>query len=159
VDHSYETVLEAPEHKRRRIFDSFKTVKNAAEGCGRYVERMLLLEQRIEASRKIFSGERSVEITAPPGADEAVSLVEESYVLREIAKFNEREAKFHEREAELRKALKLAAVALIIADDCGLPNVQVDPPQEWQLEAAGEDPADGWCSTSALATKLRELAR
>lgn len=63
-----------------------------------------------------------------------------------------------ERE-QLREALKLAAMALDIADDCGFHNVQANPPPEWGLEACGEDPADGWCSPSELARKLRELAR
>lgn len=62
-------------------------------------------------------------------------------------------------EAELKQALKLAALALEIAHDWNLPEVQVFPPSEWGLEADQEDAADGWCSTYALAEKLRELAK
>jgi hypothetical protein len=58
-----------------------------------------------------------------------------------------------------REALGIAAIALEITDGDGLHNVQVDPPPEWVLKACGEDPADGWCSPSALARKLRELAK
>ena len=59
---------------------------------------------------------------------------------------------------KLKEALRVAADALVIASDWDLPSVQVNPPSEWQLEGAGEDPAEGWCGTYALAKKLRELA-
>jgi len=62
------------------------------------------------------------------------------------------------REQELRAALRLAADALDIAADCDLYDVQIDPLKEWGLPGCDEDPADGWCSTTALARKLRELA-
>lgn len=61
-------------------------------------------------------------------------------------------------EAELKQALKVAAEALDIASDWHVENAQCNPPPEWNLPADGEDPADGWCSTRALAQKLRELA-
>ena len=61
-------------------------------------------------------------------------------------------------ETELKQALNLAADALDIASDWNLDNVQITPPPKWNLPASGEDPADGWCSTRALAQKLRELA-
>ena len=60
--------------------------------------------------------------------------------------------------SEVRVALLIAAKALDIAADWNLDEVQVNPPPEWQLEARGEDPAEGWCSTRELAEKLRELA-
>lgn len=59
---------------------------------------------------------------------------------------------------ELKQALRIASDALSIADDWNLPAVQVNPPKEWNLPGGGEDPADGWCSTMALALKLRELS-
>lgn len=59
---------------------------------------------------------------------------------------------------EIKKALLVAADALDIASDWNVDNVQVSPPKEWNLSANGEDTADGWCSTRALAAKLREIA-
>ena len=63
------------------------------------------------------------------------------------------------RVEELSKALTVAADALDIASDWHVGEVQVDPPKEWKLDAISEDPDEGWCSTSALAQKLRELAK
>jgi hypothetical protein len=63
-----------------------------------------------------------------------------------------------EENENLRQAILIAAAALEIASDWNLPAVQVDPPREWGLDGGGEDPAHGWCSTMALANKLRELA-
>ena len=59
---------------------------------------------------------------------------------------------------EQREILRCAADALDIAADWHVENVQVSPPPSWNLPAYGEDTADGWCSTSALAAKLRELS-
>jgi len=56
------------------------------------------------------------------------------------------------------KALRLAASALEIADDWGLPSVQVFPPKEWGLQCCDEDTEDGWCSTMELSKKLRQMA-
>lgn len=61
-------------------------------------------------------------------------------------------------EAEYKKALEIAAVALSIAADCHVYTVKCYPPKGWELPAYGEDPADGWCSTIALAEFLRNLA-
>jgi len=61
--------------------------------------------------------------------------------------------------AELKQALRIAALAIEIASDWGVPNVQVYPPKEWGLYAFGEDVNDGWCSTAHLAEKLEELSR
>ena len=61
---------------------------------------------------------------------------------------------------EIRHALEIAAKALDIASDWGLPEIQIHPPKEWKLEAADAESArDGWCTTNALADKLRELAK
>jgi hypothetical protein len=60
---------------------------------------------------------------------------------------------------EAREALRVAAMALDIAVDWDLENVQVDPPRAWNLEAHGEDVSDGWCATTELARKLRELGK
>lgn len=57
----------------------------------------------------------------------------------------------------LKEALLVAANALDIAADWHFPVVQCNPPKVWGLEARGEDPEEGWCSTSALAAKLRAL--
>ena len=59
---------------------------------------------------------------------------------------------------EMRLALSIAACALRIASDWNLSDVQVYPPAEWKLEANDEDPADGWCSTAALAEHLLSLS-
>jgi hypothetical protein len=154
VDHYYETVLEAPEPKRKRIFESFKTVANAADSCSRYAERMMLLERRIEACRKIFDGATSVEIEPAPTDTRDVSSVLNDFVL--VA---EKEQQLRELIDEARVGLKLAAKALDIAESWNLYDVQVEPPKEWGLEASDEDPEAGWCSTTALARKLRELAK
>lgn len=58
---------------------------------------------------------------------------------------------------EMKKALQIAADALSIANDWNLYDVQVSPPKEWGLYAEDEDAEDGWCSTQALANKLREI--
>lgn len=60
---------------------------------------------------------------------------------------------------KLKEALKVAADALSIAADWNVNQVQVNPPKEWDLDGGGEDPEDGWCSTSALARKLRQLSQ
>lgn len=60
-------------------------------------------------------------------------------------------------QAEVKKALGITADALDIADDWGVHNVQVDPPIEWDLECT-EELSKEWCSTMALAEKLKELA-
>ena len=62
-----------------------------------------------------------------------------------------------EAESEYKQALAIAADALDIAADWDVDNVQCNPPKEWRLPAYGEDPEDGWCSTSALAELLRNL--
>lgn len=67
--------------------------------------------------------------------------------------------KLDDRIKELQDALTFAAAALDIAADWNVENVQVGPPAEWGLEAYGEDPVDGWCSTWELAQKLKEIAR
>lgn len=59
---------------------------------------------------------------------------------------------------DITKALRIAAVALEIADDWGLPSVQVFPPKEWGLRCYDEDEHDGWCSTMDLSKKLRQMA-
>jgi len=60
---------------------------------------------------------------------------------------------------ECKKALITAAKALRIAADWHLPDVQADPPKEWNLPVCDEmnSAEDGWCSTDALAKKLEEL--
>ena len=63
-----------------------------------------------------------------------------------------------ERIAELEAALKIGAVAIEIASDWNMPSVQCNPPAEWNLGGCGEDPADGWCCTYALAQKLGGIA-
>jgi len=55
-------------------------------------------------------------------------------------------------------ALRVAAEALSIAADHNVDNVQCEPPQEWGLDAFGEDTKDGWCGTRPLANKLRQLS-
>lgn len=59
---------------------------------------------------------------------------------------------------ELQEALHVAANALDIADDWHVPELQCNPPKAWALPAREEDKAEGWCSTAALAAKLRSLA-
>lgn len=56
------------------------------------------------------------------------------------------------------RALRIGAVALEIADDWNLPDVQVSPPSEWKLDAREKNAADGWCSTYELAQKFKEIA-
>jgi hypothetical protein len=63
-----------------------------------------------------------------------------------------------EQIKKLKEALKVAADALSIASDWNVNQVQVNPPKEWDLDGGDEDPEDGWCSTSALARKLRQLS-
>lgn len=58
---------------------------------------------------------------------------------------------------EMKQALRIAADALSISNDWNLYDVQVNPPKEWGLYAEDEDADDGWCSTQALANKLREI--
>ena len=60
---------------------------------------------------------------------------------------------------EIKRALKVAADALQIASDWGLPDVQAHPPGEWNLDTVEEKASEGWCSTAALSNKLRELAK
>ena len=169
VDHYYETMLEAPEPKRRRIFDSFKVVTGAVESCGRYAQRMLLLEWRIESARRIFDGATSVAEAEAPSIDSLdVGKVLNDYRPRRKApgfihgecqalKLDENRY-LVERNVELCEALELAAKALDIAESWNLYDVQIDPPKEWKLDAADEDPEEGWCSVRALARKLLELA-
>jgi len=57
----------------------------------------------------------------------------------------------------LREAVGVAATALDIAADWNVQEVQCNPP--WDLEALSENPADGWCSTRALAEKLRNMSK
>jgi len=59
---------------------------------------------------------------------------------------------------EMRVALRVAAEALDIAEDWHVEEVQCHPPKEWELEAYSEPAEEGWCSTTALASKLREIA-
>jgi hypothetical protein len=61
-------------------------------------------------------------------------------------------------EEKVKQALMVAADALEIAEDY-LPEVQVNPPEEWNLEAVDEDHNEGWCSTYELAQFLRKLCR
>lgn len=63
-----------------------------------------------------------------------------------------------EEIVKLKQALKIAADALSIAADWNVNQVQVNPPKEWNLSGGNEDPEDGWCSTNALAQKLRYLS-
>lgn len=56
--------------------------------------------------------------------------------------------------AKLKEALIFAAQALVIASEWHVENVQVYPPQEWNLPANGEDQKNGWCSTIELSYKL-----
>jgi hypothetical protein len=60
---------------------------------------------------------------------------------------------------QLKEALRVAAKALSIASEWNLNQVQVHPPKEWDLDGGDEDPADGWCSVSALASKLKQLSK
>lgn len=62
------------------------------------------------------------------------------------------------RIKELRSSLLVAVLALEIASDWDLVDVQCYPPKEWKLEAFEEDSKDGWCSTALLAEKLRNIA-
>ena len=60
---------------------------------------------------------------------------------------------------KLKEALKVAADALSIAADWNVNQVQVNPPKEWNLDGGDENPEEGWCSTSSLARKLRQLSQ
>lgn len=64
-----------------------------------------------------------------------------------------------EKIQQLKQALLVAAEALSIASDWNVNQVQVNPPKEWDLDGGEEDPEQGWCSTYALAIKLRQLAQ
>ena len=66
--------------------------------------------------------------------------------------------KEHKTLRDITKALRIAAVALEIADDWGLPSVQVFPPKKWRLRCYNENAKDGWCSTMELSKKLRQMA-
>jgi len=59
---------------------------------------------------------------------------------------------------EAREALLVAARALYIAEDWHVEEVQCTPPREWELDSCDGDAEEGWCSTAALARKLREIA-
>ena len=61
-------------------------------------------------------------------------------------------------EQKYKVALRVAADALEIASDWNVNNVQCNPPKEWCLPAYGEDPSEGWCSTTSLAEFLRNLS-
>ena len=88
-----------------------------------------------------------------------VAMLREVYLaLKEIDALKEQIAALTAENKRLREALEIAALAIEIASDWGVPEVQVDPPKEWELEACGEDPADGWCSTTQLSSKLKEIA-
>jgi hypothetical protein len=63
-----------------------------------------------------------------------------------------------EQIKKLKEALKVAAEALSIASDWNVSQVQVNPPKEWNLDGGEEDSEQGWCSTYALAMKLRQLS-
>ena len=64
-----------------------------------------------------------------------------------------------EKIKELKQALAIAAEALSIAADWNVNQVQVNPPKEWGLDGGDEDPEEGWCSTSDLARKLKQLSK
>jgi hypothetical protein len=66
---------------------------------------------------------------------------------------------------EMRTALRVAATALAIASDWHVEKVQCHPPERWRLSVSDNDSEacvaelkEGWCRTSDLARKLRELA-
>jgi hypothetical protein len=59
--------------------------------------------------------------------------------------------------AKQEKAIEVAARAIDIAAQQHLPDVQCNPPKEWNLDVSEEDPADGWCSTSSLSTFLNKM--
>lgn len=61
-------------------------------------------------------------------------------------------------QVEVKKALAAISSALDICADWNFPDVQVDPPKEWGLDAYTESKDDGWCSTRELAAKLKKLA-
>lgn len=60
---------------------------------------------------------------------------------------------------EMKRGLAVAADAVSVASDWHLEEVQISPPRNWELDAVAEDPQEGWCSTSGLARKLKELSR
>ena len=64
----------------------------------------------------------------------------------------------HKEVEKLRVALSVASRALDIAADWNVDEVQAHPPKGWNLEAFGEDPGEGWCSTRLLAKKLNEMS-
>jgi len=59
---------------------------------------------------------------------------------------------------QLIKALRVASDALEIAADWHVVDVQVWPPEAWNLPAYEEDAAEGWCSTQALSERLGKVA-
>lgn len=59
------------------------------------------------------------------------------------------------KEEEIKKLKE----ALSIAADWNVNQVQVNPPKEWNLSGGEEDAEEGWCSTLALANKLRQLSQ
>lgn len=63
-----------------------------------------------------------------------------------------------EENRQLKEALAVASAALFIVGDWHFPALQANPPAHWNLPGGGEDPADGWCSTDALANYLKQLA-
>lgn len=87
-------------------------------------------------------------------------LIDHQYAsMKTVAETLAKECDEQRREIiRLRAALRIAADALEIADDWDFHAVQVNPPPEWKLPGGGENAADGWCSTQALADKLREMA-
>ena len=63
---------EARPHKVEELEDALKTLTYAARDAARWAERMLLLERRLAAIRKI--GEGATEVSVEPAAPEARSL-------------------------------------------------------------------------------------
>ena len=57
---------------------------------------------------------------------------------------------------DLKKALKIAADALEIADDWAMTDIEIDTPKEWSADVSSCE--DGWISTMALVEKLRSMA-
>ena len=64
---------EARLHKLEELEDALKTLAYAARDATRWAERMLLLERRLAAIRKI--GEGATEVSVEPAAPESRSLV------------------------------------------------------------------------------------
>lgn len=57
---------------------------------------------------------------------------------------------------QLKQALKVAADALSIANDWNVNEMEIDVPSEWELDSEGLE--EGWCFTSELCSKLRQLS-